>query len=79
MDLIDTVAAETNATSIVKFSLSDLFRRKYSSLTDVLDSLFRTNLKLKPTKEEKEKQILKITQLLAEACALTPGKLQEDF
>jgi uncharacterized coiled-coil DUF342 family protein len=55
MDLIDAVSAEINTTSIVKLSLSDLFRRKYSSITDVLDSLFRLNLKKAPTKEEARK------------------------
>jgi len=69
MDLIDTVSAETRIDSIVKLSLSPLFRRKYSSLTDVLSSLFRINLKQDPTKEEIRKQRLKITQLLAEECA----------
>ncbi|MGH2638806.1 MAG: transposase [Rhabdochlamydiaceae bacterium] len=68
MDLIDAVAAETNASSVVKLSLSELFRRKYSSLTDVLDSLFRTNLKFAPTIEEQRTQTHKITQLLAEEC-----------
>lgn len=69
MDLIDTVCAETNADTIVKFSLSDLFRRKYPSLTDVLSSLFRINLKSPPTHEELKQQTLKVTQLLAEECA----------
>jgi DDE superfamily endonuclease len=68
MDLIDTVAA-TAVDSVVKLSLSSLFRRKYSSLTDVLSSLFRTNLKTAPTVEEKQVQTLKVTQLLAEECA----------
>ena len=72
MDLIDTVAAEANASSIVKLSLSDLFRRKYSSLTDVLSSLFRTNLKKALTPEEKREQTLRVTKLLAEECASTP-------
>ena len=52
MDLIDAASAEINATSIVKLSLSDLFRRKYSSITDVLDSLFRSDLKKNSTKED---------------------------
>ena len=66
MDLIDAVSAMTTADSVVKLSLSDLFRRTYSSLTDVLSSLFRTNLKIPPTDEEKQKQAFKVTQLLAE-------------
>jgi hypothetical protein len=35
----------------------------------VLSSLFRTNLKIPPTDEEKQKQAFKVTQLLAEKCA----------
>ena len=69
MDLIDTVSANTTADSVVKLSLSDLFRRKYSSLTDVLSNLFRSNLKAPPTVEERKEQTLKVTQLLAEECA----------
>ncbi len=69
MDLIDAVSAMSTADSVVKLSLSDLFRRTYSSLTDVLSSLFRTNLKIPPTDEDKQKQALKVTQLLAEECA----------
>ena len=71
MDLIDAVSSTTTANSVVKLSLSDLFRRTYSSLTDVLSSLLRTNLKIMPTEEERREQTLKITQLLAEECA--PG------
>jgi hypothetical protein len=71
MDLIDAVSAETNANSVVKISLSALFRRTYSSLTDVLSSLFRTNLNRHSTNEERREQTLKVTQLLAEECAPT--------
>ena len=74
MDLIDTVSAEIAADSIVKLSLSALFRRKYSSLTDVLSSLFRINLSMPPTIAEREGQTLRVTQLLAEECA---SNLQE--
>ena len=72
MDLIDAVSAEITASSVVKMSLSELFRRKYSSLTDVLNSLFRTNLKAPPTAKGRQQQTLKITQLLAEECAPSP-------
>jgi hypothetical protein len=68
MDLIDAVSSEITADSVVKLSLSDLFRRKYSSLTDVLSCLFRKNLKVPPTVEERQEQTLKVTQLLAEEC-----------
>src|SRR5690242_8420323 len=76
MDLIDAVSAETAMSSVVKLSLSELFRRKYSSLTDVLSSLFRTDLKTPPTIEERQEQTLKITQLLAEEAA---SNAQGDF
>ena len=69
MDLIDAVAATTTADSVVKVSLSDLFSRTYSSITDVLSSLFRTNLKTPPTDAERQKQSFKVTQLIAEGCS----------
>jgi hypothetical protein len=69
MDLIDALAATPTTDSVVKLSLSNLFGRTYSSLTDVQSSLFRTNLKTLPTDEERKEQTLKVTQLLAEECA----------
>lgn len=69
LDLIDALAATPTTDSVVKLSLSNLFGRTYSSLTDVLSSLFRTNLKALPTDEERNEQTLKLTQLLAEECA----------
>jgi Transposase DDE domain len=72
MDLIDAVSSEITADSVVKLSLSDLFRRKYSSLTDVLSSLFRNNLKVPYTIEERREQTLRVTQLLAEECTSSP-------
>src|SRR3989338_1592525 len=68
MDFIDALAGEPNFKSTVKLSLSDLFRRQYSSLTDVLDSLFRSNLKNPPREEDTQKHTPKIMELLAEAC-----------
>jgi hypothetical protein len=41
MDLIDAIAGQTSKESCVKLSLNPLFRRKYSSITDVVDNLFR--------------------------------------
>ncbi len=69
MDLIDALAATPTTDSVVKLSLSSLFGRTYSSLTDVLSSLFRTNLKILSTNEERNEQTLKVTQLLAGECA----------
>ena len=77
MDLIDALAATPTTNSIVKLSLSSLFARTYSRITDVLSSLFRTNLKTLPTDEERKEQTLKVTQLLAEECALS--SLQNDI
>jgi hypothetical protein len=77
MDLIDALAATPTTDSVVKLSLSSLFGRTYSSITDVLSSLFRENLKVLPTDEERKKQTLKVTQLLAEECA--SSALQKDI
>lgn len=77
MDLIDALAATPTMDSVVKLSLSSLFGRTYSSLTDVLSSLFRTNLKALPTDDERNEQTLKVTQLLAEECAASA--LQNDI
>jgi DDE superfamily endonuclease len=77
MDLIDALAATPTTDSVVKLSLSNLFGRTYSSITDVLSSLFRANLKIPPTDEEKTAQTLKITQLLAEEYA--SSALQKDL
>jgi hypothetical protein len=77
IDLIDALAATPMTDSIVKLSLSSLFGRTYSSLTDVLSCLFRTNLKTSPTDEERKEQTLKVTQLLAEECS--SNVLQNDI
>lgn len=61
MDLIDAAAAGGSSSSIVKLSLSSLFRRSYSSITDVLDNFFRPS-----SNKTAEEQVLAITQLLAE-------------
>lgn len=76
LDLIDALSAMTTADSVVKVSLSDLFSRTYSSLTDVLSSLFRKNLKTLPTDEERHEQAFKVTQLLVERCA--PSSSEKD-
>jgi hypothetical protein len=68
MDLIDATAAEVASSSVVKLSLSSLFRRSYSSITDVLSNVF-TPL---PTKTSEE-QALAVTQLLAEEAPPTIG------
>lgn len=77
LDLVDALAATPTTDSVVKLSLSNLFGRTYSSLTDVLSSLFRTDLKTPPMDEERNEQTLKVTQLLAEECA--SSALQSDI
>jgi hypothetical protein len=36
MDLVDAIAGQSSKESAVKISLSNLFRRTYSSITDVI-------------------------------------------
>ena len=68
MDLIDAVAGHHNQNSVVKVSLSPLFRRTYSSITDVVDNMFRCNAKENPSEQELQKEHLKISRLLAQHC-----------
>lgn len=72
MDLIDAVA-ESSRDSVVKASLSSLFRRQYSSITDVVDNLFRRKTEKNPNEQELQEEHRKISQLLAEQCP-PPGK-----
>jgi hypothetical protein len=72
MDLIDAFAA-SGSLSVVKTSLSDLFRRTYCSITDVADNLFRRFAEQNPTEQELREIHHKITELLAKECS-TPGK-----
>jgi len=72
MDLIDAIAG-SHYDSVVKTSLSSLFRRKYSSITDVLDNLFRCNAEEIPQNLEVLEGRLQLSQLLAEQCP-APGK-----
>jgi hypothetical protein len=67
LDLIDAIA-ETNHGSVVKTSLSLLFRRQYSSITDVADNMFRCKAEENPNEQELKEEYLKISQLLAEQC-----------
>ena len=67
MDLIDALAGP-NRESIVKLSLSQLFRRTYCSITDVIDNMFRRKAEQNPDVQELQQEHLKISQLLAEQC-----------
>lgn len=68
LDLVDAIAGQTSKESIVKLSLNSLFRRGYSSITDVLDNLFRTKANKNPQPEELTQEQLKVTQLLVSQC-----------
>ena len=71
IDLIDAVASSNHET-IVKTSLSPLFRRKYSSITDVADNMFRREAEENPNEQELREEHLKISRLLADQCQSGP-------
>lgn len=68
MDLIDAIAGQTVKESAVKISLCNLFRRKYSSITDVVDNMFRRKANTNPTPDEINNDQIKITGLISEQC-----------
>ncbi|HEV8051957.1 MAG TPA: transposase, partial [Parachlamydiaceae bacterium] len=68
LDLIDAIAGQTTKESSVKLSLCRLFRRGYSSITDVVDNLFRQKAEVNPNPEELKKEQTKLTALFAEQC-----------
>lgn len=72
IDLIDAIAGP-NHESVVKTSLSPLFRRKYSSITDVVDNTFRRKAEKNPSEQELLEAHLKISHLLTKQCP-PPGK-----
>ncbi|SCA63919.1 hypothetical protein SCG7086_DG_00020 [Chlamydiales bacterium SCGC AG-110-P3] len=61
MNLVDAAAGQDNKRSIVELSLSHLFPRSYSSITDVLDNLFVTKEGAVQTEEDIHKEQLKHT------------------
>jgi hypothetical protein len=67
MDLIDALAGSSHE-SMVKVSLSPLFRRKYPSITDVADNMFRSKAETNLSDEELQKEHLKISHLLTGEC-----------
>ena len=68
MDLIDAIAGQVSKESIVKLSLNELFRRSYSSITDVVDNLFRRKANKNPKPNELLEDQMKITNLISEQC-----------
>ncbi len=59
MDIIDAIAGQSSKESAVKISLSNLFRRTYSSITDVVDNLFRQEAYVNLKPEELQEAHLK--------------------
>ena len=53
LDLIDVLASNTFARSVIELSLSPLFRREHSSLPDAIDNFFQAT---NPDREEEERQ-----------------------
>ena len=72
LDLIDAIAGP-NHESVVKASLSPLFRRNYSSITDVCDNMFRLKAEENPSEQELQEEHYKISKLLTEHCP-PPGE-----
>lgn len=72
MDLIDAIAGTTHE-SMVKASLSPLFRRTYSSITDVTDNMFLLKSDENPNIQETRKRQFEISKLLAKHCP-SPGE-----
>jgi hypothetical protein len=68
MDLVDAIAGQSSKESAVKISLSNLFRRTYSSITDVVDNLFRREADVNLTHDEMQEAHFKMTELLIEQC-----------
>lgn len=67
MDLIDAIAG-SNHESVVKSSLSPLFRRRYSSITDATDNMFRRKAEENLSGQELYEEHGKISNLLSEQC-----------
>lgn len=53
LDLLDALSGSPNARSVVELSLSPLFRREYSSITDAIDQFFQAS---QPDHAEAERQ-----------------------
>jgi hypothetical protein len=54
LDLLDALASNTTARSVVELSLSPFFRRDYSSLTDGTDNFFQATVQEQEVEERRE-------------------------
>lgn len=64
MELVDSLASNTQAKSVVELSLNPLHRRNYCSITRSVDEFYA-----KQNHEEKQKQNKQLTRLLSECCS----------
>ena len=71
LDLLDALASNDKAESVVQLSLNPLFRRKYSSITDVIDNFPELVEKEEPHDAEERPQLeqKKLCRLIAKLCA----------
>jgi hypothetical protein len=76
MDLIDATAGQTSCKSIVQISLSPLFRRGYSSITDAIHNLFCYTSDKPLTEEDSKKEKFKLTEILVNEC---PKPIERPF
>jgi hypothetical protein len=63
LDLLDALSGSPNARSVVELSLSPLFRREYSSVSDAIDSFFQASRPETKVAERQtwEKQLAQLT------------------
>lgn len=64
MELVDSLASNTHAKSVVELSLNPLHRRNYCSITRSIDEFYA---RLSP--ENKQQQNKQLTQILSECCS----------
>ena len=53
VDLLDALSSSPNVRSVVELSLSPLFRREYSSVSDAIDQFFQAS---RPEKADEERR-----------------------
>jgi hypothetical protein len=71
MDTIDALAGTPFKESVIKISLSPLFRRKHDTINDVVGCLFEQKIKQQVTQEAIVNGTQKVTALLAEQCQIS--------
>lgn len=71
LDLLDALASNDKADSVVKLSLNPLFRREYSSITDVIDNFpeFVEKEELRDADARPQLEQKKLYRLIAKLCA----------